>query len=88
MIKCRHTDMSHAYYLCGHPSTNPASAPHALVALRRSITGNEYDKKATELKERQLELAMRIEQHQKGEGRVPDNAGKPDFRSFARGCDL
>ncbi len=31
------------------------------------ITGDEYDKKARELKERHLELAMRIEQHQKGE---------------------
>ena len=34
---------------------------------RRGITGDEYDKKARELKERYLELAMRIEQHQKGE---------------------
>ncbi len=37
------------------------------AAIRR-ITGDEYDKKARELKERELELAMRIEQHQKGEG--------------------
>src|SRR6266852_1395713 len=32
-----------------------------------SITGDEYDKKARELKERQTEIALRIEQHQKGE---------------------
>lgn len=32
------------------------------------ITGSEYDKKAQELKAREIELAMRIEQHQKGEG--------------------
>src|ERR1700716_120345 len=34
----------------------------------RRITGDEYDKKARELKERQTEIALRIEQHQKGEG--------------------
>jgi hypothetical protein len=34
----------------------------------RRIAGDEYDKKARELKERQTELAMRIEQRQKGEG--------------------
>ncbi len=38
------------------------------MRLDKSITGNDYDKKATELKAHQLELAMRIEQHQKGEG--------------------
>jgi hypothetical protein len=32
------------------------------------ITQDEYDKKARELKERQTEIALRIEQHQKGEG--------------------
>jgi hypothetical protein len=31
------------------------------------ITGDEYDKKARELKERQTEITLRIEQHQKGE---------------------
>jgi hypothetical protein len=35
-----------------------------LVAYYRG----EYDKKARELKERQTEIALRIEQHQKGEG--------------------
>jgi hypothetical protein len=34
----------------------------------RWITQDEYDKKARELKERQTEIALRIEQHQKGEG--------------------
>lgn len=34
----------------------------------RRITRDEYDKKARELKERQVELALRIEQHQAGEG--------------------
>ena len=33
----------------------------------RSITQDKYDKKARELKERQTEIALRIEQHQKGE---------------------
>jgi hypothetical protein len=33
-----------------------------------SITQDEYDKKARELKDRQTEIALRIEQHQKGEG--------------------
>ena len=31
-----------------------------------SITQTDYDKKATELKNRQTELRMRIEQHSKG----------------------
>src|SRR5918999_1622467 len=31
------------------------------------ITQDEYDKKARELKERQAEIALRIEQHQQGE---------------------
>jgi transposase len=34
---------------------------------RRRITGDEYDRKARELKERQTEITLRIEQHQKGE---------------------
>ena len=38
------------------------------MRLERSITQNEYDKKARELKERQTEVAARIEQHQKGDG--------------------
>jgi site-specific DNA recombinase len=38
------------------------------LRLDKSITGDEYDKKARELKERQTEIALRIEQHQKGEG--------------------
>ena len=37
------------------------------MRLDRSITQDEYDKKARELKERQTEIAVRIEQHQKGE---------------------
>jgi hypothetical protein len=32
------------------------------------ITQDEYDRKACQLKERQSEIAIRIEQHQKGEG--------------------
>jgi site-specific DNA recombinase len=38
------------------------------LRLDKSITQDEYDKKARELKERQTEIAMRVEQHQKGEG--------------------
>jgi hypothetical protein len=38
------------------------------LLLDRGITQDEYDKKAHELKQRQTEIALRIEQHQKGEG--------------------
>ena len=38
------------------------------LRLDKSITQDEYDKKARALKERQSEIALRIEQHQKGEG--------------------
>jgi site-specific DNA recombinase len=38
------------------------------LRLDKSITADEYDKKARELKERHTEIALRIEQHQKGEG--------------------
>jgi DNA invertase Pin-like site-specific DNA recombinase len=38
------------------------------LRLDKSITQDEYDKKARELKQRQAEIALRIEQHQKGEG--------------------
>ena len=34
----------------------------------RWITQDEYDKEARELKRQQIEIALRIEQHQKGEG--------------------
>jgi site-specific DNA recombinase len=37
------------------------------VRLDKSITQDEYDKKAHELKLRQTEIALRIEHHQKGE---------------------
>ncbi len=38
------------------------------LRLDKSITQDEYDKKARELKGRQNEIALRIEQHQEGEG--------------------
>ena len=38
------------------------------LRLDKSITQDEYDRKARELKERQAEIALRIEQHQEGEG--------------------
>ena len=48
--------------------TWPAAAwPWGYWSLRR-ITQDEYDKKARELKDRQAEVALRIEQHQDGEG--------------------
>jgi hypothetical protein len=34
----------------------------------RRITQSDYDKKARELKERQTEIGLRIEQHQQGDG--------------------
>ena len=37
------------------------------LRLDKSITRDEYDKKARELKERQTEIALRIEQHQQGD---------------------
>ena len=38
------------------------------LRLDKSITQDEYDRKARELKERQTEIGLRIEQHQEGEG--------------------
>jgi hypothetical protein len=58
------------------------------MRLDKSITQDDYDRKARELKERQTEIALRVEQHQQGEGRLPDDAGKPDFRGFARCRDI
>ena len=37
------------------------------LRLDKSITGAEYDRKARELKERQTEITLRIQQHRKGE---------------------
>jgi len=39
------------------------------------ITADEYDRKARELTERQTEIALRIEQHQKGSKRAPSARG-------------
>jgi len=47
-----------------HPVLERAVA--ALAAWQ--ITQDEYDKKARELKQQQAEIAVRIEEHQKGEG--------------------
>jgi site-specific DNA recombinase len=38
------------------------------MRLDKSITQSDYDKKARELKERQTEIGLRIEQHQQGDG--------------------
>ena len=38
------------------------------VPILRRITQDDYDKKARELKERQAEIATRIDQHQQGDG--------------------
>ena len=38
------------------------------LRLDKSITQDEYDKKGREMKQRQTEIAVHIEQHQKGEG--------------------
>ena len=50
-----------------HDRTSEKLATLLDLRLDQSITRDEYDKKARELKELQVELAMRIEQHQKGE---------------------
>jgi hypothetical protein len=47
--------------------TDQSQSPIAHGGQRR-ITQDEYDKKARELKGRQNEIALRIEQHQEGEG--------------------
>src|SRR3984893_3669853 len=41
---------------------------HLRPPRARSITQDEYDKKARELKERQAEIATCIDQHQQGDG--------------------
>jgi hypothetical protein len=41
--------------------------PPRLLRSRR-ITQDDYDRKARELKERQTEIALQVEQHQQGEG--------------------
>ena len=50
-----------------HERTREKLATLLDLRLDQSITRDEYDKKARELKELQVELAMRIEEHQKGE---------------------
>jgi hypothetical protein len=39
----------------------------ARAACKRLITQSDYDKKARDLEKRQVEIAMRIEQHLQGE---------------------
>jgi transposase len=46
---------------------NDKGKVEGLVGWIRRITQDEYDKKARELKERQTDIALRIEQHQQGE---------------------
>jgi hypothetical protein len=48
------------------PSLRAAAAGRSEYARR--ITAEEYDRKARQLKDRQIEIALRMEQHQKGEG--------------------
>ena len=50
-----------------HERTREKLATLLDLRLDQSITRDEYDNKARELKELKVELAMRIEQHQKGE---------------------
>ncbi len=47
-------------------NSRSSAAPQDLLPW--SITQDDYDRKARELKERQTEIALRIEQHQQGEG--------------------
>ncbi len=51
-------------------SVKTASGPltAGCAAWARRITQDEYDRKARELEEQQTEIALRIEQHQQGEG--------------------
>jgi hypothetical protein len=53
---------------CPKPTRSALRSAKCLRLCLRRITQDEYDKKARELKERQTEITMRIEQHQKGEG--------------------
>jgi hypothetical protein len=50
------------------PTSNCGSMTSAGEWWRMCITQNEYDKKARELKDRQTEIGLRIEQHQQGDG--------------------
>jgi hypothetical protein len=43
-------------------------ATWTLKHKKRGITQDDYDKKARELKDHQAEIAVRIEQHQQGDG--------------------
>jgi hypothetical protein len=56
--------------LAARPHAADRSQPANLVdrAPSGSITPDEYDKKARALKERQAEIAARIEQHRQGDG--------------------
>jgi site-specific DNA recombinase len=54
------------------------------LRLDKSITQNEYDNKARELKERETEIVLRIEQHRDGEGAFRATL-EPDFIGFS-GC--
>jgi hypothetical protein len=58
--------------LVGIDSSHRGAHHHGAVGgagnTPRRITQDEYDKKARELKERQSEIELGIEQHQKGEG--------------------
>jgi hypothetical protein len=45
-----------------------ASETHQISTHERWITQSDYDKKARELKERQTEIGLRIQQHQHGDG--------------------
>jgi hypothetical protein len=55
--------------VCPKVSLAPKPTLQRRLASREGrITQDEYDKKAREMKERQAEIALRIEQHQQGDG--------------------
>src|SRR5262249_42855028 len=53
------------------------------LRLDQSITQNDYDKKARELKQRQAEIELRIEQQQKWRSGFPNHARKLGFIGFS-----
>ena len=65
--------------------TECATGSPRLLDLRldKSITQDDYDKKARELKEQQAEIATPHRAAPARRRRVSHNAGKPDFTGFS-----
>jgi hypothetical protein len=58
----------HFHLSAGRVHCLPGVMEQDVTEAARRITQDDYDKKARELKERQAEIATRIDQHQQGDG--------------------